>query len=99
MNKNRAEIMAVLKANSAEIKGFGVKKLGLFGSAVRGEAKEISDLDFLVEFEKKSFDSYMDLKFFLEDLFECKVDLVLNDSIKTGIKKPILEETVYAEGL
>ncbi len=55
-----------------EIKASGVSRLGLFGSAARGEAGEDSDLDFLVELENKTFDAYMDLKEFLEDLFAVK---------------------------
>lgn len=97
MYKN--EILDLVNANRKKIKEFGVKKLALFGSAVRGEASENSDLDFIVEFEKKTFDSYMDLKFFLEELFNCKVDLVLNNTIKARLRKSILKEAVYAEGL
>jgi uncharacterized protein len=52
---------------------FKIKTLALFGSTARNEATPQSDLDFLVEFEEKTtFDRYMNLKFFLEDLFEKK---------------------------
>ena len=46
--------------------------------ALRGEQKEKSDIDILVEFEKgkKTFDNYMDLKFFLEEIFGVEVDLI-----------------------
>ena len=65
---NRTErIVATLSANEAKIKSFGVRSLSLFGSSARGENTPESDLDFVVEFEKKSFDSYMDLKLFLEE--------------------------------
>jgi hypothetical protein len=73
--------------------------LGLFGSCARGEATSGSDLDFVVELEKKSFDAYMDLKDFLEKLFGCKVDLVMKDAIKPRLREPILKETIYAPGL
>ena len=56
-------------------------------------------MDFLVEFEKKTFDNYMDLKFFLEDLFDRPVDLVIADAVKSRLRKPIFEGTVYATGL
>ena len=52
-----------------------------------------------MEFEKKTFDSYMGLKEFLEELFGCKVDLALADSLKPGLREKILAETVYAAGL
>jgi len=73
--------------------------LGIFGSYARGEQTEASDMDFLVEFERATFDNYFDLKFFLEDLFGRKVDLVFKDTIKPRIRSTILEETVYAQGL
>jgi len=72
--------------------------LGLFGSFARGESKNTSDLDFLVELEPETFDSYMDVKFFLEDLFEAEVDLVLVDAIKPRLRETILGETIYAPG-
>jgi hypothetical protein len=99
MIRNSREILKIIEENREKIKGFGVTSLGLFGSAVRGEAKDTSDLDFVVEFEKKTFDAYMDLKKFLEELFGCKVDLVLKDNIKPRLREPILKETIYAQGL
>ncbi|MDD2903313.1 MAG: nucleotidyltransferase family protein [Syntrophales bacterium] len=87
--------MKTIEENREKIKGFGVTRLGLFGSAVRGEATNTSDLDFVVEFEKKTFDAYMNLKRFLEELFGCKVDLVIQDGIKPRLREPILKETLY----
>jgi predicted nucleotidyltransferase len=85
-------ILASLIENKAVIKNFGVKKIGLFGSYIRNEQKSTSDIDILVEFEKGqiTFDNYMDLKFFLEDLFKCKVDLVMQEAIKPDLKPYIL---------
>jgi len=79
---------------------YGVKRIGFFGSLVRGEGRQESDIDVLVEFEKgaKTFDNYMDLKFFLEDVFKKKVDLVIFDALKPEIKERILSEVEYAEG-
>ena len=70
------EILQRLEQNAPVIRRYGVRSLGLFGSGTRGTAQEHSDLDFVVEFETKSFDAYMDLKVFLERLFGCAVDLV-----------------------
>lgn len=95
----RDEILKKLEENRETITGFGVRRLGIFGSYVRGEHTETSDIDFLVEFERPTFKNYFGLKFFLEKLFECKVDLVFHDTIKPRIRNTILEETVYAEGL
>jgi predicted nucleotidyltransferase len=96
---NSKEILTALTANDAKIKSFGVRTLGLFGSCARGEQTPASDLDFVVEFERKSFDAYMDLKFFLEDLFNKPVDLVLSDGIKPRLRSAILQETLRAPGL
>ncbi|MFZ2053735.1 MAG: nucleotidyltransferase domain-containing protein [Candidatus Aminicenantales bacterium] len=75
---------------------FGVSRIGLFGSAARGEAKPGSDIDILVEFDDPTFDRYMDLKFRLEGLLGRKCDLVLADSLKSAIRENILSEVVYA---
>jgi hypothetical protein len=95
------EILEKIKENKKKIKRFGVKKIGLFGSYVRNEQKSGSDIDILVEFEKgmKTFDNYMDLKFFLEDLFNFKVDLVIIETIKPDLKSNILENVKYATGI
>jgi len=96
---NRTErIVATLSANEAKIKSFGVRSLSLFGSSARGEDTPESDLDFVVEFEKKTFDSYMDLKLFLEELFDRPVDLVLADGIKPRLRAAILREAIHAPG-
>lgn len=87
--------MRKLAKNRSKIHALGVRRLGLFGSAARGDATQSSDLDFVVEFEKKSFDAYMSLKFFLEDLFKTKVDLVLTDTIKPRLRSEILKEAIY----
>src|SRR3989339_1434931 len=99
MKRTREAVLKQLEDNREKIRGFGVKRLGLFGSVARGEATEVSDLDFLVELEKKTFDVYMDLKDFLEEIFGCKVDLVMKEALKPRLREPILKETVYAQGL
>jgi len=66
MKRTREAVLQQIEDNRDKIRGFGVKRLGLFGSVARGEATEGGDLDFLVELEKKSFDVYMDFKDFLE---------------------------------
>lgn len=99
LKNNKSEIFNTLSANETKIKSFGVRELSLFGSSVRGEDTSTSDLDFIVEFEKKSFDSYMDLKLFLEELFGRRVDLVLADGIKPKLRASILREAIHAPGL
>jgi predicted nucleotidyltransferase len=99
MGRNKEEILNQLQEHRDVIRAYGVRRLGLFGSFVRGEQKENSDLDFVVEFERKSFDAYMDLKQYLEDLFHCRVDLVISDAIKPRLRQLILEEAAHVSGL
>ena len=79
-------------------KRFGVAKIGIFGSFVRGEERPESDVDVLVTFRKgqETFDHYMDCKFYLEDLFGRKVDLVMEGAIKPRLREYILGEVIYA---
>jgi predicted nucleotidyltransferase len=94
------DILATLKKNKAFIKEkFGVKKIGVFGSVARGEAKKGSDVDVLVEFEKdkKNFDNFIDLSFFLEDLFGRKVDLITTSGIDKYIRPYVEKEVVWCE--
>lgn len=95
--KTRREILRLLEEHRREIKKFGVREIGVFGSAARDEQTEKSDIDVLIELENKTFDSYMGLLFFLEDLFKSKVDLVMKGSIKPLIKDRILSETIYVQ--
>jgi predicted nucleotidyltransferase len=69
---------------------YGVTRIGIFGSFVRGEERSDSDVDVLVEFKEgqETFNNYMDLKFYLEDLFQRNVDLVIRDSIKRRLRDP-----------
>jgi len=75
MARSREQIFRIIESHKDEIKKFGVRRLALFGSAARDKLSDDSDLDFVVEFAKKSFDNYMDLKFFLEDLFHARLIL------------------------
>jgi len=92
----REIILMRLAENRETLSRMGVRRLGLFGSAARGE--EARDLDFLLELDVKTFDAYMDVKLFLEDLFGRPVDLVLADALKPALREGILRETVYAPG-
>jgi len=96
--KTRDEVLMLIEQNQAALRNLGVRRLGLFGSCARGEATAGSDLDFVVEFADKSFDAYMDVKSFLEDLFHVRVDLVTLSAIKPRLLPIIQRETVYASG-
>ena len=95
------EILRKIEENIDEIKRFGVKRIGLFGSYVRGEQRAESDVDILVEFEKgkATFDNFLDLAEYLEKLLGKKIDLLTKEgvrSIRIGhIRKEIEENVIY----
>ncbi len=76
---------------------FHVREIGVFGSFIRGEQTESSDIDVLVEFEKghKDFFNYVRLKYYLEELLERKVDLVIKNAVKSRLRERIFREVEY----
>lgn len=96
----RSEILQTLADHRDDLVGMGVKSMAIFGSAARDEARQDSDVDILVEFSgPATFNGYMDLKFFLEDLLGRPVDLVTRRSIRPRLKSRIEGEAQYVEGL
>ncbi len=95
--QKKEDLFRLVNEHRLQIKAFGVKQCGLFGSLVRGEHTQESDIDILVEFEpgKKTFDNFMHLAFFLEDLFGKKVDLITVESLSPYIGPHILREVEY----
>ena len=75
---------------------FTVKRIGVFGSCVRGDEEPESDVDIIVELAEPTFDHYMDLKFRLEEILCRPVDLVIADTVKPRLKPVIEQEVVYA---
>ena len=91
-------IIDILRRRDREIKErFQVKRIGLFGSFARGEETDTSDVDIMVEFEQPTFDNFMKLAFFLEDLLGRKVELVTPDSLSPYIATYVKDEVVWAD--
>lgn len=90
-------VFQTLKAHQKQLEGYGVKEIGLFGSFVRNEATINSDIDLLVNIqrEKKTFRNFMSLVYYLEDLFECKVELITKQSLSPYIGPHILKTVEY----
>ncbi len=92
----REKILATLKHHQTELKKLGVRSLALFGSVARDEATPASDVDILIEFEPPvTFDRYMDVKFYLEDHLERKVDLVTWKSLKPQLRAVVEQEAIH----
>jgi uncharacterized protein len=74
---------------------FNVKEIGIFGSFVRGEQEESSDLDVLVEFEPPvGFFKFLELEEYLDEAIGVKVDLVSRKALKPIIGQYILAELI-----
>ena len=95
--QTKEKTLALIEEHQDRIKALGVKKIGLFGSFVREEQGVKSDIDLLVEFEqgKKTFDNFIHLSFFLEDLFKRRVELVTTESLSPYIGPHIMSEVEY----
>ncbi len=91
---NKAEAIERLLSARERLASLGVKGLGLFGSLVTGRHTPVSDVDILVEFapDRHTFDSFMDLSFFLEDLLGRRVELVTPEGLSPHIGPHILRE-------
>ena len=99
--QTKEHVISLIQGNQSRIRSFGVRRLGLFGSFVRGRQDGESDVDVLVEFEpgKKTFDAFIYLAFFLEELFERRVELVTPESLSPYIGPRILDEVEYVSGV
>ena len=94
--KSLEDIKNTIGSHRDELKDrFFVREIGLFGSYVRGEESENSDLDILVELEKPvGFFKFLELEEYLEELLGIKVDLVTRKALKPTIGRYILDELV-----
>jgi len=95
MKLTTQDVKKIIKENEIEIHNFGVKEIYLFGSVLRGEAKETSDVDFLIVFNdtaKVGYFKLIELQIFLESKLKTAVDL--------GTKlHPALKDQVMREAL
>lgn len=94
---NKDFILKTLAEKRHELKRYGVKEIGLFGSYVRNDANSDSDVDILVDLEKghKTFRNFLALNYFLENLLGAKVDLVTKQSLSPYIGPHILNTVYY----
>ena len=96
-NATKQSVINQINLHQQNIKGYGVKRLGMFGSFVRNQNTANSDVDFLVEFEdgKKNYKNFLGLAYYLEELLERKVDLLTTQSLNKYLAPYILKETEY----
>lgn len=91
--QSKEAILSLLRKHSADLRKYGVSQLSLFGSFVTDQFDANSDVDFLVEFDQKqkTFDNFMELSFFLEDLLGRKVEIVTPQSLSPHLGPHILK--------
>jgi predicted nucleotidyltransferase len=96
--RTKRELMKRVAASRDSLAAMGVARLGLFGSFAREEQRQDSDVDLLVEFApgQKNFDNFMTLGFFLEELFDRRVELITPESLSPYIRPHIMTEVEYA---
>lgn len=93
MNTRFDKAKTLLISHQRQLSKLGSRHLSIFGSTVKGEATKDSDIDILVDFDsKKDLFGFIDLKFYLEDLLNCDVDLVSKQALHPALKKRILGE-------
>src|SRR5437763_11880402 len=92
------KFLAAMEAHRLELRRFGVRQIGLFGSCLRGDETPKSDVDLLVEFEagRKTLANLVDLGDFLEVLFHRRVELITREALSPYIGPHILNEVHYA---
>lgn len=88
----KEKIKKILLKNKEILKKYKVKSIALFGSYVRNEQAEDSDIDFLVEFEQDTYKNFINLIFTLEDLLKKEVTVVSTQDLSPYIRPYVLRE-------
>lgn len=93
----REEMVRLLKNHKATLaERFGVTDLALFGSMARGEARESSDLDILVDFDGPATSRrYFGVQFYLEDLLGAPVDLVTEKALRNELRPYVEKDAIH----
>ena len=99
MTLTQVHALQLLAASREELKRLGVEKMAFYGSVARDEATAQSDVDVLVDLadERLTLVGYMDLCFFLENLFGRRVNVTTFRSLKPHMKDRVLAEAVHLE--
>ncbi|HQU45608.1 MAG TPA: nucleotidyltransferase family protein [Pirellulales bacterium] len=94
---NAKDALQLLSKHMPEIRQrFGAQSLAIFGSVARNEARPGSDVDVLVEFDgRPTFDNYMGLKLYLEELFGVPVDLAIPSDLREKLRPRIEQEALH----
>ena len=94
------EPLEVIESHFRELRSLGARRVGIFGSFARGQAKPESDVDIHVEFDdsKRTYDNFFALHEVLEKFIGRRVDLVTDKALSAGKARLILPTVRYASG-
>jgi predicted nucleotidyltransferase len=98
MEKNIEEILSIIRKSKPELlNNFGVENIAVFGSFVKTEQKKNSDIDIMVSLKPgyKTFDNFMELRFYLEEKLQSNIDLTIKESIRKEFRESIYQEAIY----
>jgi len=99
MVTNKDDVLNLIRKNKQKFNNFGVLRIGIFGSFVRGEQAEDSDVDLMVDFEKekKTFKNFMNVAEYSEKILGRRVDILTSDSVSPYIFPYINKEIEYVK--
>lgn len=94
---DRRAVLELFAEERERLRSLGVRRIGLFGSVLRGEARPESDIDVVVDFDpaRKSFDAFVELASWLESLLGRELELVTTEGLSPYISPGILEEAEF----
>jgi predicted nucleotidyltransferase len=98
---DKAQVIATLRRHRAELQRRGVRHAALFGSLARNEAAPDSDIDIMIDIAPEqwlamSIYDYVDVKQFVGELFDDRVDVVNKEGLKPRVKPAVLADAIYA---
>ncbi len=94
---SRARILSTLREHDDTLRKYSVLRIGLFGSYARGKQKRGSDVDFLVELEKPTYDNFYELSVSLERMFRRRVELVTDHGLSPRLSPFVENEVAWHE--
>lgn len=94
----KEKIISILQSHKLDFLVFGVRNIGLFGSYLRNEQSDKSDIDLLIDFdpEKENFDNYMAVYDLVENIFNGeRIEIVTKNGLSKYIGPKILNDVMY----
>ncbi len=93
----RDEVLAIIEKHREQLQTMGVKSLDLFGSVARNEAREDSDVDFFVEFNREvGLFELIKVKLYLQDIIGRSVDIGTLDTLRDNLREPVTKDVIRA---